>query len=86
MTLEEYRNEILSLLEGATDCDDVEKIIRRSILVLRGKKLNDQVIQHYLKKLKSGLESFSKKDFDQIHWCNIRCAVSLLNMYYLKPK
>jgi len=79
MTIEEYKNEMLGLLENASDCEDVEKIIGRSIWVLRGEKLNEQVIQHYLVKLKSGLESFSKNDFDRMHWCNIQCAVVILS-------
>ena len=78
MTLEEYKDEMLNLLKEAKDCEDVEKIIGRSVWVLRVEKLDDQVIRHYFKKLRSGLESLSKNDFDPIHWCNIRCAVGLL--------
>ena len=78
MTIEEYKDEILHLLEKAKDCEEVEQIISRSLLVLRSKHLRLEVILYYLQDLKMDLRHLSKDDFDPIHWCNIRCAEGVL--------
>ena len=78
MTIEEYKDEILHLLEKAKDCEEVEQIISRSLLLLGSKHFKAGLILHYLQQLKIGLEHLSKDDFDPIHWCNIRCAEGVL--------
>lgn len=78
MTIEEYKEIILSQIKKADDCEEVELIINRSIERMREKQLNGHLIVRYLHKLNDRLEALSIHDFDAVHWCNIRCAAGYL--------
>lgn len=82
MTIEEYKEKILLHLEKARDCEEVERIVARSIERMRDKNLSVSVITEYLGKLREGLEGLSQNDFDPVHWCNIRCAIVYLKNYH----
>lgn len=75
MTIKEYKDIIRHHLEIANDCADVEQIINNSIDKMNDKNLHPYLINGFLHKLKDSLEELSSKDFDQVHWCNIRCAI-----------
>jgi hypothetical protein len=78
MTIEEYKQVILHHLETANDCEEVELIIVRSIERMKEKHLPGPVIDDYLAQLKHGLKELTPGNFDDIHWCNIKCAILVL--------
>lgn len=78
MTTEEYKNEMLRQLKKAEDCEEAEQIIQHFIKLMQGRHLYPGLIVYYLHKLRDGLEELSPNDFDSVHWCNIRCALTNL--------
>ena len=78
MTIEEYKEFIVQKLAVASDCEQTEQIINRSVQVLKEKHLPGKVKAEYLVKLKEGLKGLSSGGFDYVHWCNIQCAVLYL--------
>jgi hypothetical protein len=88
MTIEEYTGFIVQKLAMATDCEQTEQIISRSIQLLKEKHLPANVKDDYLVRLKEGLKDLSPVSFDYVHWCNIQCAIlylkKLTNKKYTK--
>ena len=82
MTIDEYKDIILLHLEQARDCEQVERIVARSIEKMRQKNLPESVIEDYLVELREGLEGLSQNDFDPVHWCNIKDAILYLKNYH----
>ncbi len=78
MTIEEYKEFIVNKLGMADDCEETEQIINRSMQLLKEKQLPASVKADYLVKLKEGLKNLSPSGFDNIHWCNIQCAILYL--------
>jgi hypothetical protein len=78
MTIEEYKEFIVQKLGTASDCEETEQIISRSIRLLKERHLPANVKADYLAMLKDGLEHLSPSGFDYIHWCNIQCAILYL--------
>ena len=78
MTIEEYTEFIVQKLAMATDCEQTEQIISRSIQLLKEKHLPAKIKDDYLVTLKDGLKDLSSTNFDYVHWCNIQCAILYL--------
>ena len=78
MTIEEYKEFIVHKLGVASDCEETEQIINRSVKLLKDKHLSAKVKADYLVRLKEGLKDLSPAGFDYIHWCNIQCAILYL--------
>lgn len=78
MTIEEYKEFIVQKLGMASDCEETEQIISRSIQLLKEKHLPAKVKSDYMVRLKDGLKQLSPSGFDYIHWCNIQCAILYL--------
>ena len=78
MTIEEYKEFNVQKLGMASDCEETEQVIRRSIQLLKEKHLPAKVKADYLVRLKDGLKDLSPAGFDYIHWCNIQCTILYL--------
>ena len=78
MTIEEYIEFIVRKLGMAHDCEETERIISRSIELLKERHIASRVKADYLIRLKEGLKRLTPGGFDYVHWCNIQCAILYL--------